>query len=62
MLHRKGVLSLTFSKDDKILASGDAEGTIRVWKFSEGKKLREIDTQGGDQCGIGTLAFTSNNS
>jgi WD40 repeat protein len=44
MLHRKSVLSLNFSKDDKILASGDAEGTIRVWKFSEGKKLREIDT------------------
>jgi WD40 repeat protein len=46
MLHRKSVLSLTFSNDDKIIASGDAEGIVRVWKFSDGKKLREIDTQG----------------
>lgn len=62
MLHRKSVLSLVFSKDDKILASGDSEGIIRVWKFSEGKKLREIDTQGGENCGIASLLFTSNNS
>ena len=44
MLHRKAILSLVFSKDDKILASGDAEGIVRVWKFTDGKKLREIDT------------------
>lgn len=58
MLHRKAVLSLVFSKDDKILASGDAEGVARVWKFSDGKKLREIDTGAG----ISTMVFTSNNS
>ena len=62
MLHKKAVLALTFSKDDKILASGDAEGTVRVWKFAEGKRLREIDTQGGENSGVTTLAFTSNNS
>jgi len=62
MLHRKAVLSLTFSKDDKLLASGDAEGLIRVWKFSEGKKLREIDTLGGEKCGITCLLFSQNNS
>jgi WD40 repeat protein len=44
MLHKKGILSLVFSKDDKLLASGDADGIIRIWKFSDGKKLREIDT------------------
>lgn len=62
MLHKKGILSLTFSKDDKLLASGDSEGIIRVWKFSDGKKLREIDTQGGDKCGIAAMVFTQNNS
>lgn len=62
MLHRKAVLSLLFSDDDKILASGDQEGIIRVWKFSDGKKLREIDTKGGEKSGIGCLALTSNNS
>jgi WD40 repeat protein len=44
MVHRKAVLAMVFSKDDKILASGDSEGMIRVWKFSDGKRLREIDT------------------
>ncbi|CDW71757.1 wd repeat protein 61 [Stylonychia lemnae] len=62
MLHRKAVLSLLFSKDDKILASGDQEGIIKIWKFIDGKKLREIDTQGGENAGIGTLCLTSNNS
>jgi len=58
MLHKKGILSLIFSKDDKLLASGDSEGIIRIWKFSDGKKLREIDTQGGDKCGIASMVFT----
>jgi WD40 repeat protein len=44
MLHSKGILSLVFSQDDKLLASGDAGGVIRVWKFLDGKKLRDIDT------------------
>lgn len=44
MLHRKAILSLIFSIDDKILASGDQEGIIKIWKFQDGKKLREIDT------------------
>ena len=44
MLHRKAVLSLQFSQDDKLLGSGDQEGIIKIWKFSDGKKLREIDT------------------
>jgi WD40 repeat-containing protein SMU1 len=59
MLHHKPVLSLTFSKDDKILASGDAEGLIRVWKFADGKKLRELDTQ---TIGVACLAFISSSS
>lgn len=62
MLHRKCILSLVFSKDDKLLASGDSEGIMRVWKFSDGKKLREIDTQAGEKCGISSMLFTQNNS
>lgn len=62
MLHRKAILALIFSKDDKILASGDSEGIIRVWKFQDGKKLREIDTQGGEAGGICALCLTANNS
>eukprot|EP00347_Sterkiella_histriomuscorum_P009760 403339996 len=62
MLHRRAVLALSFSQDDKILASGDQEGLIRIWKFSDAKKLREIDTQGGEATGICAIALTSNNS
>lgn len=42
MLHVKSVLALRFSRDDKLLASGDSEGLVRVWKFADGKKLREL--------------------
>jgi WD40 repeat protein len=62
MLHRQSILSLVFSNDDKLLASGDAEGIVRIWKFADGKKLREIDTQGGSKCGVSTMVFTSNNA
>ena len=41
MLHRKAILSLIFSKDGRILASGDSEGIIKVWKFSDGKCLKK---------------------
>ena len=33
-----------------------------MWKFSDGKKLREIDTQGGEKCGIASMVFTQSNS
>ncbi|TNV86395.1 hypothetical protein FGO68_gene3514 [Halteria grandinella] len=63
MLHSKCVLSLAFSKDDKILASADSSGVIRVWKFAEGKKLREIEVQGGgSECGISSMVFATGNS
>lgn len=62
MMHSKAVLSIVFSKDDKLLASGDTEGTIRVWKFYDGKKLREIVVQGSQKPGVASILFNSNNS
>ncbi len=59
MLHSKAILSLVFSPDDKLLASGDQEGIIRVWKFSDGKKLRELSIQGG---AVTSILFNQNNS
>ena len=61
-MHSKAVLSLIFSKDDKLLASGDSEGTIRVWKFQDGKKLREIIVQGSEKPGVTSILFNNNNS
>jgi WD40 repeat-containing protein SMU1 len=62
MLHNKAILSLVFSLDDKLLASGDSEGIIRVWKFQDGKKLREINIQGGEKSGVTSILFNQNNS
>ena len=36
MAHSKSVLSLAFSSDSEYLASGDLEGTIKVWRVSTG--------------------------
>jgi len=32
MFHKKSVLSLSFTEDDQLLASGDSTGLIKVWK------------------------------
>ena len=58
MLHVKSVLALRFSRDDKLLASGDSEGLVRVWKFADGKKLRELEVSSGVTC----LAFQASSS
>lgn len=38
-------MAVDFSKDDKLLASGDESGTIKVWKVADGKCLRTLSTQ-----------------
>jgi WD40 repeat-containing protein SMU1 len=43
MVHKSAVLSLTFSLDNKLLASGDESGTIKIWKASDGKCLKIIE-------------------
>lgn len=42
MAHSKSVLSLAFSSDSEYLASGDLEGTIKVWRISTGGLLRRF--------------------
>ena len=42
MVHDSAVLSLDFSHDNRLLASGDKNGVIKVWKVADGKCLREI--------------------
>ena len=44
MVHGASILSLNFSRDLKLLASGDQAGTIKVWKTSQGKCLRTIES------------------
>jgi WD40 repeat protein len=37
MGHSCHILFLEFSENGKVLASGDSEGTIRIWNFSKGR-------------------------
>lgn len=45
MVHQSPVLCMDFSLDSRLLASGDHEGFIKVWKVSDGKCLRQISVQ-----------------
>ena len=45
MVHNTKILALDFSRDERLLASGDNNGTIKVWKLSDGKRLREINIE-----------------
>jgi WD40 repeat-containing protein SMU1 len=53
MGHNCHILFLEFSENGKVLASGDSEGTIKVWNFSKGKcvkKLEKAHTEHGITC------------
>ena len=43
MLHSCGIFSLDLSQDDDLLASGDVEGNIKVWRVNTGKCLRKFE-------------------
>lgn len=43
MVHKHSILSLAFSQDDELLASGDKSGLIKVWRASTGKLLRKLE-------------------
>lgn len=45
MVHQGPVLSLDFSLDNRLLASGDQTGTLKVWKVADGKCLRQINIE-----------------
>ena len=45
MVHSAPVLSLDFSLDNRLLASGDQTGIIKVWKVNDGKCLRQISIE-----------------
>ncbi len=38
------VLSVAFSPDGKLLATGDANGAVYLWQLADGKKLLVFDT------------------
>jgi WD40 repeat protein len=54
--HTGFVESLAFSADGRTLASGSADGTVRLWDVISGKALSKVQLSGSDQ--IGAVAFS----
>lgn len=55
MMHDSAILSLAFSPDSALLASGDKEGCVKVWRASTGQCLRRLE--GAHSAGVTALAF-----
>jgi len=60
MFHKDSVLSLNFSKDSKMICSGDSSGLIKIFKVANGKCLREFPKAHSQ--GVTCLVFTKDNS
>ena len=55
MMHDSPILSLAFSPDSALLASGDKDGCVKVWRASTGQCLRRLE--GAHSAGVTALAF-----
>jgi WD40 repeat-containing protein SMU1 len=60
MLHTNSVTSVNFSKDSKMLCSGDLEGNVKLFKLSNGKCLREFNS--AHSKGVTCLIFSKDSS
>ena len=47
MMHSTSILSMTTSNDSTLLGSTSSDGTICIWKLSDGKLLRKIERAHG---------------
>ncbi|GFE53741.1 WD-40 repeat protein [Babesia ovis] len=43
MLHETLIVSLAVSRDSEILASGDKDGNIKIWKIATGECMKKMD-------------------
>ncbi|MCL4880440.1 MAG: hypothetical protein KJ064_27560 [Anaerolineae bacterium] len=56
--HSGGVAELVFSPDGTLLASGGADGIIRIWDFTTGTSKAVLQPQGAARGAITGLAFS----
>ena len=60
MFHKDAVLCLNFSKESKMICSGDSGGTLKIFKVANGKCLREFTKAHAE--GITTILFTKDST
>jgi len=60
MSHDHPVLSLTFTRDSEMLASGDVNGAVKIWKINTGQCLRKM--MAAHTKGVTSISFTKDNS
>jgi COMPASS component SWD3 len=53
--HTHGVVTVKFSADGEMLASGSADKTVRVWQTSSGDQLRVLEGHTQVRCPTGTV-------
>ncbi|HLJ12501.1 MAG TPA: protein kinase [Planctomycetaceae bacterium] len=57
--HEKGVTSVAFHPTEKLMASGGADGTIRLWRSDTGEQLKALEDNAGQRnSSVSDLAFS----
>lgn len=56
--HTDTVCALTFSRDGKKIASGDAKGTVKVWNASSKECIHTFEPAPGTEGHVSSLVFT----
>src|SRR5262249_14277932 len=53
--HQGAVTAVAFSPDDRLIASGSADHTVKLWAAGTGREVRSLD---GHKAGVTAVAFS----